>query len=118
MTGGSIKEYAEAVRKRYWKENRAGKRRILDEFTAVTGYHRKAAIRLLGRVDNLVPKARRGRRREYGSEVAEPLKALWEASDYLCSRRLHDFMPERIEILTHHHELGLERPTHVCSIAG
>jgi len=58
MTGGSIREYAQAVWKRYWRADRKGKKRILDEFTDVTGYHRKAAIRLLGRVDEGMPKAR------------------------------------------------------------
>ena len=105
MTGGSIREYAKTMRERYWKADRKGKTRILDEFTTVTGYHRKAAIRLLGQVDDLVPKAKRGRRREYGPEVAEALKIAWETSDYLCSKRLHDFMPEWIEVLAHHGEL-------------
>lgn len=108
MTGGSIKEYGVVMRERYWKADRKGKGRILDEFIEVTGFHRKAAIRLLGQVDDLVPKAKRGRRREYGPEVAEALKTTWETSDCICSKRLHDFMPEWIEILTHHHELGLE----------
>ena len=49
MTRGSILEYAEAVRWRYLKARKKEKGRILDEFTQVTGYHRKAAIRLLHR---------------------------------------------------------------------
>ena len=108
MTGGSIREYARVMRGRYWKTDRKGKGQILDEFVAVTGYHRKAAIRLLGRTDEGVAKARRGRRREYGSEVIEPLKTIWEASDCICSQRLHDFMPEWIEVLSYHGELKVE----------
>jgi hypothetical protein len=108
MTGGSIREYAQAVRVRYWGTNRKGKKRILDEFTQITGYHRKAAIRLLGRVEKPGPKKRKGRHREYGPEVAEALKLVWEASDYLCSRRLHDFMPEWMQKLAYHNELKLE----------
>ena len=105
MTGGSIKEYVAVMRVRYWKADCKGKGRILDEFTTVTGYHRKSAIRLLGRVDDPIPKAKRGRRREYGPEVVEALKTAWEASAYLCSKRLHGFMEEWVEILVRHGEL-------------
>ena len=94
MTGGSIRKHAKTMREQYWKADRQGKTRIPDEFTTVTGYHRKEAIRLLGRVDDLVPKTKRGRRRKYGTEEAEALKTAGESSDYLCSKRLHDFMPE------------------------
>jgi len=108
MTGGSIREYAKTMRGRYWRADRKGKTWILNEFITVTGYHRKAAIRLLGRVDEGVPKARRGRHREYGSEVGEALKTIWEASDCICSRRLHGFMEEWIEVLSYHGELMVE----------
>jgi hypothetical protein len=46
MTRGSIVEYTEAVRGRYLRARRREKRRILDEFVLVTGYHRKAATRM------------------------------------------------------------------------
>ncbi|MDD5095782.1 MAG: hypothetical protein PHV74_15620, partial [Dehalococcoidia bacterium] len=38
----------------------------------------------------------------------EPLKTMWEASDCICSQRLHDFMPEWIEALSYHEELNVE----------
>ena len=44
MTRGSVEEYAEAVRERYERASRTEKKQILDEFTKVTGYHRKSAI--------------------------------------------------------------------------
>ena len=47
MTRGSVLEYAAAVRDRYRSGDKVGKGKILDEFVRVTGYHRKAAIRLL-----------------------------------------------------------------------
>ena len=47
MTRGGVREGLEAVRGRYLKGNRKVKGQILDEVTEVTGYHRKAAIRLL-----------------------------------------------------------------------
>lgn len=112
MTGGSIKEYAAVMRKRYWKAKRKKEKgHILDEFTVITGYHRKSAIRLLSGEDKPKSKERRGRRRTYGVEAAEALKGLWEASDYLCSRRLHAFMPEWIRVLKDHNELKLDSKT-------
>jgi len=47
MTRDSILEYTEAMRWQYLQATKKGKRRILDEFTKVTGYHRKAVIRIL-----------------------------------------------------------------------
>ncbi len=44
MTRSSIREYAEAVRERYLHGSKKEKGRILDEFTKVTDYHRKAAM--------------------------------------------------------------------------
>ncbi len=40
--------------------------------------------------------ADRGR---YGIAVAEALRAVWEASDRLCSKRLHPFLPEFLKVL-------------------
>jgi len=40
-------ELVEAIIERYRSSCRADKQRILDEFVAVTGYHRKHAIRVL-----------------------------------------------------------------------
>jgi len=41
-------ELIKALRKRYAKAPLEEKSRILDEFVAVAGYHRKHAVRLLG----------------------------------------------------------------------
>ena len=49
MTRASLREYAAVQRERYQQANRADKHRLLDELVAVTGLHRKAAIRLLRR---------------------------------------------------------------------
>ena len=40
MRRGSIREYTEAVRGRYFRATKKAKARMLDEFTQVTGYHR------------------------------------------------------------------------------
>ena len=107
MTRQSIKEYLKAIRGRYLKASKEEKGRILDEFTKVTGLHRKAAIRLLGRVIKPTAQRRRGRQRQYDGGVIEVLKAVWEASDRLCSKRLRPFMAEMISQLRRHGELHI-----------
>ena len=47
MIRSSVVEYAGAIRDRYRRASRKEKKRILDEFTQVAGYHRKSAIPLL-----------------------------------------------------------------------
>jgi hypothetical protein len=109
MTRGSIAEYAAALRGRYLKANRAGKRMILDEFCSTTGYHRKAAIRLL-RHPPKVSRGRRGRKKTYGPDVAQALSVAWEATDHICSKRLVPFLPELVPVLERHGELRLSSP--------
>ena len=98
MTRGSIKEYTEAVRVRYRRASKEEKGKILDEFTKVVPCHRKAAIRLL-RGGSQSGKKRRGPPQEYGLAVADALRTAWEATDRLCSRRLHPFLPELVSVL-------------------
>ena len=102
MTRGSIREYAEAVRGRYFLATKKERGKILDEFTKVTGCHRKAAIRLFHRGNQPRTNKKRGRPRRYGANVAEALRVAWEATDRLCSKRLHPFLPELVPILRRH----------------
>jgi len=100
-------EYAQAVSSRYTGGSKATKGKILDEFTKVTGLHRKAAIRLLNRLNCPVSRKRSGRPPHYGPEVSAILKEIWEASDRLCSKRLQPFLPEMIRVLRRHGEKHL-----------
>lgn len=102
MTRASIREYPEAVRGRYLRASKKEKGRILDEFTKVVSCHRKAAIRLLRRGNQAKQNKRRGRPRQYGAAVVEALRVAWEATDRLCSKRLHPFLPELIKVLRRH----------------
>ncbi len=111
MTRRSISEYAEALRPRYRKASKKEKNKMLDEFVEVTGFHRKAAIRLLNRVSQLRPGKRRGRQRKYGTEVTGALKAIWEAGDCLCSKRLQPFIPEMVKVLRQHKEEHIDAST-------
>ena len=47
MTHAARAELTDVVRRRYFAAGGAEKRKILDEFIAVTGYHHKSAIRAL-----------------------------------------------------------------------
>ena len=90
----SERAYLEAIRGRYRKANRAGKARILDEFCAVCGYHRKYAIRLLGRKKPALAPRRVGRKPSYDDPLLlEALRRIWLASDQLCSKRLKVALP-------------------------
>ncbi|HET7876573.1 MAG TPA: transposase family protein [Methylomirabilota bacterium] len=100
MTRASLREYAGVQRERYRQATRAEKRQLLDEVVAVTGIHRKAAIRLLRRAPR--PRAMPGpggRPREYGPEVAAAAEVLWQASGRIGAHRLHPFVPDLLERL-------------------
>ena len=79
----------------YQRAGRPHKTRILDEFCATCGYHRKAALRLLNRPLRTTPPKRSGPKLTYDPPVVLPvLKALWLASDQLCSKLLKAALPE------------------------
>ena len=80
-------ELVTALTERYARSSKSERSVILDEFVAVSGYHRKHAIRLLGARQKRAAPERRARRR-YGNAVREALIAVWEASDRVCSKRL------------------------------
>ena len=81
-------ELVAAIGDRYRAGARTERSKILDEFVAVTGYHRKHAIRLLRPKISDCTMVQRRIRRRYGAEVQQALIVLWEASDRLCSKRL------------------------------
>jgi hypothetical protein len=105
VTRAGIREYADAIHQRYRVGHKKEKGKILDEFTKVTGLHRKAAIRLLRNNSKGTVKKKRGRTKYYGSEVVSVLRRIWEASDRLCSKRLRPFIPEMMRVLRQHGEL-------------
>lgn len=108
MTRRSILEYVQALRNRYFGASREEKGKMLDEFTQVTGLHRKAAIRLLNQLSQVGVGKRRGRPRKYGTGAQEALKVIWEASDRLCSKRLQPFLPEMVKVLRQHGEQHID----------
>jgi hypothetical protein len=101
-------ELVAAIGDRYRAGARTERSKILDEFVAVTGYHRKHAIRLLRpKVPDCAAVQRRIRRR-YGVEVQQALIALWETSDRLCSKRLKPIIPVLLPALERHGQLAID----------
>ena len=96
MNRSSRRDYLRRIYPRYRQASAIEKRRILDEFCANCGYHRKYAIRLLnGSPPSLRPlRRRRPRGCSYGPRLISILKAIWEAADYACSLRLKALLPQ------------------------
>jgi hypothetical protein len=101
------KELLAALAGRYATSSRAERGRILDEFTAVSGLHRKHAMRLLraGRSAGRTG-ARRGQRL-YKEAERQALIVLWEASDRVCGKRLRVLAPILVEAMERHGHLQL-----------
>lgn len=89
----ATREYLARMRERYEQAARAAKGGLLDEVCEVTGYHRKAVIRLLGRRAPKRPGRRRGRRVAYAPDVITALRAIWTAAGYPWSVRLKALLP-------------------------
>ncbi len=100
-------ELITALSERYNGSDRDAKGRILDEFVAVTGYHRKHAMRVL-RVGRPDPAERSARRGVYDQAASEAIVALWEASDRVCGKRLKALIPMLVDALERHGHLRLE----------
>lgn len=109
MTRRAVREYADAVRGRYHGASKKEKGKILDEFVAVVGCHRKSAARLLGRKSGQKSSGKRGRPRQYAGEVVDVLRLAWEATDHLCSKRLQPFLPELVPVLCKHGDRYISR---------
>jgi len=95
MSLPSKREYLHTIHGRYQRAGRIHKTRILDEFCAICGYHRKTALKLLNRPLLKGPRRRPGPTPTYPPAlILPPLKAIWLASDQLCSKLLRAALPE------------------------
>jgi len=110
-------ELVAAIAGRYAQADRTERGRILDEFTAITGFHRKHAMRLLRAGQ---PKRRSGPRpgrRVYEDATREALIVLWEASDRICSKRLRPLVPVLVEAMERHGHLRLAPEVRISLLA-
>jgi hypothetical protein len=99
--------------------DRKKKQTILSEFVAATGYHRKYAIRLLGRAPphRNPAQTKRKRQRLYTVEVQEALVVVWEAANRICSKRLVPFLPELVMALERYGHLAIPAAVRQCLLA-
>ena len=101
------RELNEAVVTRYHAATRIEKKKILDEFIKVTGFHRKHAIRALKRrIGNSAEPAPRAR--IYDEAAVTALTILWEAADRICGKRLKEAIPTLVDAMERHGHLQLE----------
>src|SRR5450631_2748233 len=100
-------ELAMVLIERYARSNRTERGCILDEFAAVTGFHRKHAMRLLRGDRAGQPSAARPHRRIYDDAAREALIVIWEASDRICGKRLRPLVPIMLEAMERHGHLQL-----------
>jgi len=90
----SIREYIKVMRQRYTSVSRSMRSQLLTEFCVTTGYHRKAAIRVLSQPLRPTPSRRpRGRPSPYGPQLLAILGKIWEAAGYPWSVRLKALLP-------------------------
>jgi len=98
MSLSAKREALARIHGRYQRAGRPHKTRILDEFCATCGYHRKAALRLLNRPLPTAAPKRSGPKILYDPVAVVPvLKAVWLASDQLCSKLLQAALPEWLD---------------------
>jgi hypothetical protein len=94
MSLSAKREALARIHGRYQRAGRPHKQRILDEFCATCGCHRKAALRLLNRPLPSGPPKRSGPKIIYDpAAVLLVLKLIWLASDQLCSKLLKAALP-------------------------
>src|SRR5229473_3264390 len=110
MTHTARAELTNVVRRRYCDATGAEKRKILDEFIAVTGYHEKSAIRALNAEPIAKPRQTRSRPSLYDEAVRAALIVLWEASDRVCGKRLRALLPILLPALERNGHLHLREP--------
>jgi hypothetical protein len=98
MSLSAKREALARIHGRYQRAGRPHQTRILDEFCATCGYHRKAALRLLnGPLPTAAPKRPGPKVRYDPAEVLPVLKSIWLTSDQLCSKLLAAALPEWLE---------------------
>jgi hypothetical protein len=111
MSQRSKRELLEMVHPRYLKARKREKTKIVDEFVAATGYHRKYALRVLKHGPDRKAGKRKGCQPVYRGEVVEVLEQIWEICGRICSRRLHPFLPEMVKVLERHGDLEISEET-------
>jgi hypothetical protein len=96
MSQSTRMQVLEKLRRRYGNAGAEHKGKLIDQAVQLLGYHRKAAIRALGRpAVERGPLILTGRPVKYEPSLLLPwLRPIWQATDYACGRRLVAMLPE------------------------
>jgi hypothetical protein len=110
MNLSTRQELTQRTGERYRRSKDLEKRRILDDFVATTGYHRKYAITVLNEVcvRPQAPPRKRRRKPIYTPPVARALLACWSSIAEPCAKRLVPFLGELVQRLEAFGELQIE----------
>jgi len=93
MAGERLKEAMGVYRRRYLAAARKERSELLDEFCALSGYHRKYAIALLNRPEGVEDLPRRRRGTTYSADALRVVEAIWRAAGCAWSARLKALLP-------------------------
>ena len=96
-----------ALHERYSIASRPEKAQILDEFVALSGYHRKHAIRRLQKAKE-PNRVKPERNKIYDAAVIEALRFMWEAADRLCGKRLKAALPSLLHAMERDGHIALD----------
>jgi transposase InsO family protein len=113
---------------RYQKASRKEKKALLDEFTKLTGCHRKSAVRLLstkpvkqvlvyvdGKAVKIKPEKKRPSNRKgkrvYTDEVIACLRLVWTFFWYKCGKILAPFMRQQMSYIAQWQAFGITKET-------
>ena len=101
-------------RGRYRASYRREKTRILDEFIAVSGYHRKHGIRLPGQSGDYEAQQPAAKRADGSTKRRFVRRRSWfgQSADRICGKRLRAKLPYLVESMERHGHLGLD--SQVC----
>ena len=112
MSQRSRRELLAVVVPRYRAAHGTDRKRILDEFVASSGYHRKYALHLLNHPPKAPPpRKKRQRAPRYSAAVQRVLITCWHATNGICSKRLVPYLPELVAVLEQHGEIQLDAQT-------
>ena len=109
LTREQVHQLVKGLRSRYEQAKKAERGRLLDALCLASGYHRKAAIRLLrhGKAAEARGREARGRASRYGPAEVAALRQVWEVSGRSCGKRLAPQVAPLLAALERHGELAL-----------
>jgi hypothetical protein len=103
----SKEAYRCLIQPRYQRASKLVKKRILDEFCSVCGYHRKYAISVLKqpiRIKKIAPHKRGPKPKYSNGAFIKALQRIWYGVDLICSKRLKAAIPLWLPYYEQHYE--------------